>query len=312
MPFGKCFSQVSIWCLLALAGGCADDLKSEQWCGSDEDCQHGYYCNEETALCDQDCIVDEDCPGERICDARGRCVDEGDDTDTEASDTDPCGDSVLLVVDRSDSMEHDGKWQKLISTFDSMLTMFGETTEFGLEVFPDDSCDADYEGTEIDKVCRAPDNMTVDIGPGTAGSIKDSLFDLGNCGGTPTSGALFKAVGVVGGSGGGVQVVLVTDGLPNCNTDLDGSSCECLLDPPGTCDSYPEHCLDLEAAEEAAAELLAAGAPVHVLAYDMAEEKMDVMNQIAAGGGTGQARSCPDEDALGNALASIFESITDC
>ncbi|MFO8072001.1 MAG: hypothetical protein R6V85_09020 [Polyangia bacterium] len=312
MPFDKSFSWMSISCLLAVAGGCADELKSENWCGSNEDCQPGYYCNEETALCDQDCTVDEDCPGESVCDAHGRCVDEDGDTDTEVSDTDPCGDAVLLVVDRSDSMEHENKWQELISTFDSMLTMFGGSTEFGLEVFPDDSCDADYDGTELGKVCRAPDNMTVDIGPGTAGSIKDSLYDLGNCGGTPTSGALFKAAGVVGGSGAGVQIVLVTDGLPNCNTELDGSSCECLFDPPGTCDGYPEHCLDIEAAEEAAAELLAAGSPVHVLAYDMDEDDIGIMDQIAASGGTDQARSCPDEDALGNALASIFESITEC
>lgn len=298
----------------AFATGCGSKPQTAEWCATNDECDPGFYCDPQTGLCDQDCVVDGDCGGDLICDAHGQCVEEVD-TETEDADTDPCGDAVLLVVDRSTSMAADGKWTVLEETVATVLGMFADEIDFGLEVFPDDSCYDAYDdegGTDLDKLCRGPDNLMVDIAAGTASSISDSLDTVGTCGGTPTGPALEKAAVEVEAHGGDVQIVLITDGLPNCNTQIPPDECECLLDEPELCEGSPENCLDLDAALAAAEMALEAGGTVHVLAFDLDDAALAPLHDIASAGGTGEAVHCPDQGGLGYALSEILNGVSDC
>lgn len=277
------------------AGGCGGGPAAADWCSSDEDCDPGYRCDQQTAVC----VPEQD-------------TGSGDsDTDTDA-DTDPCGDPVLLVVDRSRSMHSNGTWNIIVEAVSTVVDSFDQDIDFGLLVFPDDSCTDGYSGTDLGKLCRGPDNTTVDIGPAAANSIHGSLESLGTCGGTPTSGALGKAAQVLGLFGGDTQVVLITDGLPNCNTSISIDDCECLLEAPQTCEGATQHCLDLDLAKERAAEILDLSSAVHVLTFGMNETQQALLDELAAAGGTGVAISFVDDETLDNALYAIFTTITDC
>jgi hypothetical protein len=243
----------------------------------------------------------------------GECVSEQDsDTGDPNPNPDPCGDAVFLVIDRSSSMASDNKWDDLITYLTGSLDYFADGTAYGLEVFPDGSCTDDYEGTELEVVCRGPDNMEVDIADGTVDSIIASLQDLGTCGGTPTSAALTKALTEVAAYDGEVQVVLVTDGAPNCNTDIEEDDCECVSPEPGACVDHPENCLDDADAVAMAEALYNAGAPVHVIAFSVAPQFTDVMHDIAEAGGTEAAIECSAAVGVGNALTEILYTIIEC
>jgi len=306
----------SLFIVVACAGlvSCGDKQETPDWCQTNAECDPGWYCNPNTQLCAQDCTSETDCPDDEICDEAGQCVPEDTDSgsDTETENTDPCGDSVLLIIDRSFSMSNDGKWDPLQAELEDVLATFGGGTEFGLEVFPDNSCPNNYGGTNIDTLCRTPDNMEVDIGAGTTSSILDTLSLLGTCGGTPTTGALQKAHEEIDEYDGQVQVILVTDGAPNCNVDIDYEDCECLLDTPEQCDGHEEHCLDIEEAQAAAEALYGHGSPLHVVIYAFDEDWMGAMDDLASSGGTGAAIQCETAEDVGQAVSQILDSIINC
>jgi hypothetical protein len=293
------------------AAGCGGEPAAGEWCESHADCDPGFYCDPETSLCSQDCVSGTGCPDDLVCNEYGQCVEE-QDTGTGDPDLDPCGDPVLLVVDRSRSMFSSGNWDVIVEAVTAVVDTFDQDVDFGLLVFPDDSCTDGYSGTDLDKLCRGPDNTTVDIGPAAADSIHGSLESLGTCGGTPTSSALGKAAQVLGLLGGNIQLVLITDGLPNCNTSILIDDCECLLEEPQTCEGMTQHCLDLELSKEWAAQLLGLDTAVHVLTFGMTGDQQTLMDELAAAGGTGSAISLIDGESLGAALQTIFATITEC
>jgi hypothetical protein len=297
---------------LAALVGCGEDADPVSWCASDADCPPGEYCSE-SGICSKQCTNDNECQGGEVCNESGQCVPQDTDTgsDTEEN-TDPCGDSVLLIIDRSFSMSNDGKWVPLQDELANVLATFGDGTDYGLEVFPDNSCPNNYSGTNIDTLCRAPDNMEVDIGSNTTASILDTLELLGTCGGTPTTGALEKAYEEISMYPGEVQVILVTDGAPNCNVTIDYDDCECLLDEPEQCDGHEEHCLDIAEARAAAEALDGIGAPVHVVIYAFDEDWMGAMDNLAESGGTGAAIQCETAEDVGQAVSQILDSIINC
>jgi hypothetical protein len=256
------------------------------------------------------CQCDGDWLGVQICDGNGQwgdCDCEGDNPNP-----DPCGDAILFVVDRSSSMDNEDKWDALTATFTDVLGTFGDAAVLGLEVFPDDSCDDEYEGQELSVICRGPDNLLVDIAGGTVQSIIDSITEVGTCGGTPTATALGKALSVVASTSAETRVVLVTDGTPNCNDEIQPDDCECPLEPPELCQGNPAACVDAVATSLAAIQLKEEGAPVHVIAWDTDPAWNQVFNQIAAAGGTSQAEFCDTAEDLASALTEILLSVTDC
>jgi hypothetical protein len=240
------------------------------------------------------------------------CRQDGTWGECDCTNDDPCGDAALLVIDRSGSMGSESKWTEFLVAVEDTLAPFDDHVEMGMVILPDETCDP-TDTQNLTKLCRPPTNVSVDIGSGNLPAIMDKLEMLGTCGGTPTAGALDKALDAVKAAGRETQVILITDGLPNCNLDADGESCDCAVgEPSNYCYEHPEQCIDLQEVARAASDLFLSGAPVHVLGYAIDTEWINVMEVIAAEGGTEESSYCPTVDSLSISLKRIFESIIDC
>lgn len=141
----------------------------------------------------------------------------------------PAVPAVMLVVDRSGSMDLDlagnrgglfgnpltgpRRWAVLRSSLQSTLTQFDELIAFGMVQFPaDDDCGV---------------SATIDLVP-KAGNANEVLarFNRIPGGGTPTAEAVTTAADQLA-AVKGQALVLITDGEPNCNGDLDPLTCDC-------------------------------------------------------------------------------------
>ena len=118
-------------------------------------------------------------------------------------------------------------------------------------------------------------------------------------------------------------VLLITDGLPNCNTTLDANSCTptstaaCGTVPPAqsSCGLGAKDCLDTQATVQAAQQLFAAGVKVFVVGFDstlVAGNNKAVLDGIAAAGGTSSAYVASNQAQLQNVLNTIALNTATC
>jgi len=237
------------------------------------------------------------------------CDENGDWGECLCSDPDPCGDGVVWVIDRSGSMaDPASKWTDFMDVLQIIIDDNNDTVPMGLVMYPDNTCDPE-DTQNVENLCMYPDAVDISVGSGTGQSVWDALDDVETCGGTPTAGALEVALLEVQSSATELQIILITDGLPNCNLDLNPVTCDCIKD---TCIDQPYQCLDSEDTVAAAAALYQIGAPVHVFAYDVETDLMDVMDDMAEAGGSNHAEYCADATDLEISLAQFFETIVDC
>ena len=184
--------------------------------------------------------------------------------------------NVLLVVDKSASMDNDPgdwgetKWNALHTALSSALNQVRGVVSWGLELFPTTAEDTPIPtpcSTPTDRCCEMPGDaeLNVPVGPGslTATEILNQLNNTDPSGGTPTAVALERAHEYyVNGAGADLSgeryVLLATDGAPNCDSEADCSVDTCTLNledaescpPPGDpaavncCANRPEACLD--------------------------------------------------------------------
>jgi hypothetical protein len=178
---------------------------------------------------------------------------------------------------------------------------------FGLMPFPSsvppNECRMVAPATE----CAAPATPHVPPGPLRAPDIAAALSGIGICGSTPTARTLANARSYLTSAPTGhtQYVLLVTDGVPNCNSSLDWHTCTC-LDTETGCADRPEACLDDAASYAALDGLLAAGVQTYVMALGRwAGSDRDVLNNMAVHGGTGHFY--PAEDTA--SILSTFEAI---
>jgi hypothetical protein len=236
----------------------------------------------------------------------------------------PLASNVMLVVDKSGSMtesvtgtgmnctfdgtsgsEYDPrstnpcKWNDLKAAFtdptDGFLTGSGGLARFGLLAFPGEggSC--------------AEGSIVVPVGDDVEPIRRALMSDLVPSGGTPTTAALLEAAGdpLLAGSEPNRQrfVMLLTDGLPNCN-DANAALCsQCRADAaqcsagcrpteePGTCDVVPfdgAACLDEENLVAAVRQLRSQGIVTFVIGFGRDTASSDasgVLNRAAVEGG---------------------------
>lgn len=232
--------------------------------------------------------------------------------------------AVMLVVDRSGSMNFDfagnsggvfgnplsgpRRWAVLKASLEATLTQFDEQVAFGMVQFPgDDSCGV---------------SSSIDLLPkeGNAGEVMRRL-DRTPFGGTPT----FEAVMAAGdqlSSVKGQALVLITDGDPNCNTDLDPKTCDCtspLINFPPEC-SESTACRDAERTTDGLRRLRTErDINTYVVGVGSnAPSVLQALDNMAIAGGVprmGGARSFYDgatEGELREALDAISTRLTRC
>lgn len=294
-----------LWALVA----CADDPNSQEQ-------------NTESGDADADGDTDGDADADGDGDADGDADADGDgdgDTDGDAdSDTAPevCAEQnfeitskmvdILIVLDRSQSMEDSRLWIPMGQALTEVTAATEANVNFGLMTFPftDDDCN--------------PGNLLLDINPLNAAAIARVVGggpdDVGCALGTPTAESLAIAKQYLDAIPDGLEkyVLLANDGAPNCNDSLDPATCRCSVNGVGGCMGQPAWwCLDDANTVAAAADLKAAGYPVYVLGIGDGMEWADVLNDIAAAGGTGEYIPA-DSNQFVEVLLSIVGGIMSC
>jgi hypothetical protein len=145
-------------------------------------------------------------------------------------------------------------------------------------------------------------------GPLRFPDIQAAIDPIAVCGSTPTGATLRNVLAylVSAPTGHAAYVLLVTDGVPNCNSSLDPATCTCLATDPPYCEGYPESCLDDVATYAAIDALLAADFRTYVMALGrwMGSDR-DVLDAMAVHGGT--AHFYPAEDTA--SILTTFEEI---
>jgi hypothetical protein len=230
---------------------------------------------------------------------------------------DPIPPRILLVVDRSGSMNEDAdgftgsKWDAakaaLVGTGadTGVVGQLEQAVEFGLYMYP--------AGSGTDQQCL-PGSINDSISLSNHTDIRSQMSSTGPGGGTPTAPALVTArieLNRLGATGGQRAVILVTDGGPNCNDSLNGSTCRCVADP-SQCQSFSANCLDDANTIAAANQLNQAGFPVFVLGIDGALAFGDVLTRTAQAGGTGNFFGIGSQSALAQTIEDIALRVGSC
>lgn len=216
--------------------------------------------------------------------------------------------NVLIVLDRSNSMYEGSpfgpptvdRWTPAVEALNAATAALDDRVDFGLMLFASDSqCGA---GT-----------VEVPVGPMNASRIASALSGDPRSivqGGTPIAASLRAAQTELASLEGKSYVLLVTDGAPNCASGHNGLSCRCT---GASCFANALNCLDDVAAVAAVEALAAADIGTYVIGYDTGEW-VDVLDRMAAAGGTGRTTHFPvgDRASLESALRDIGGSVVSC
>jgi len=212
--------------------------------------------------------------------------------------------NVMLVVDRSQSMSFpmtnspQTRWDALKSALARYLTDYGTVARMGLMTFPTgDACGAGSVVVDLWTQNDVPADLQ-----GHAATINQRIQSTQPGGVTPTGDSLRQLASYSGLASGRENVILlVTDGLPNCNPnnpnsyDVDATACDCTFSAGQCGGQYTRlSCLDRQGTQTAVRELLAQGIKTAVVGIGtdmLGGTGPQVMNAIASEGGA--ARSCP-------------------
>lgn len=224
---------------------------------------------------------------------------------------------VLILLDRSRSMMYPDclapAWDYWTPATEGIIGIVGsleQSVAFGLGLFPDPEMD----GEDIN--CYGMSSTSNPVRLNNASAIA-AAFEAAPCphGGTPTAPSLDGSLAALGRyvSLRTASILLVTDGAPNCNFDLDHTSCTC-TNPEGDC-FEPFQCLDDVRTYAELDELrLGHGVETHVLGLVGATGRdwAGVMHAMAEHGGTGEAVLVEDPDDVGPVIEELTRQIIPC
>ena len=219
--------------------------------------------------------------------------------------------NVLLVLEKSFSMAGApsswgaAKWDVLKSALHEALTVAPDRFSFGLELFPTSATDTPIAYECAARCCEMPVhaemNVPVLAAAQSVPEILSTLDGTGPAGASPTARALERAydyftLGARGELGGGRYVLLVSDGGPNCNQDLDCEKETCTLNIERTggcsldtefncCYAQPEACLDELDTQASIEELQQVGVSTIVVGLPGSEQYSEQFAGFALAGG---------------------------
>jgi len=250
-------------------------------------------------------------------------------TDTHTITGAPLPPKVMLVVDRSGSMKDDGKWAALQTAFadaqTGLLTTAKDLAVFGLAVFPDPSADGKKQGTCCDgsaNCCPGVVNVALGTSPGdTTEDIRNLLLNvITPVGGTPTTKTLQNVLEEFARQPREPNrqrlVMLLTDGLPNCNPAFSdpcngcvGQCVSCTSTGTSTCTAQPFYgagCLDDTELTSAVRSLKSQDISTFVIGFGTSlatTTATTVLNAAAVAGGLAR----PDPDHRFYAATNLME-----
>jgi hypothetical protein len=237
--------------------------------------------------------------------------------------------TVYFLFDVSGSMAEDidgsTKWALVQGAAAKVVTSLGDFIKAGAAIFPLDATDED------------PCAVGGEIYPPTQGQpikfIEATEFIEPN-GGTPTAATLTSLLPHLQSFPGTTIVVLATDGGPNCNPDAMCTISECTDNiegcvPGETCcsanqnccapngQSGPLNCVDEGPTVAAVAAVAAAGIPVYVIGVPGSGPYGEVLQAMAAAGGTATPTApgyyaITDLTTLSSTLLSIAAGSLSC
>jgi hypothetical protein len=237
--------------------------------------------------------------------------------------------TVMFVLDRSASMDNrlveenwnsPRRWVALTNGLESTLTSIESNVRIGALLFPsnDTICGVDTEVSLAPEFNNAERLIALMHMPENAPG-----------GGTPTAAAIDVAATALLGMRTSKQaraLVLATDGVPDCNDQLDPADCRC-TEPDGTCHDAPQ-CLDDYATNQRIEYYASKQIPTYVLGLQSESEgtnakrwnamAADVLNAMAQKGGRPQTNSAQkyyaarSEAELNNALSAISGLVGAC
>lgn len=239
----------------------------------------------------------------------------------------PCSElPVLFIVqDKSGSMNFapDGstatssnpsKWTIARSVVPALASDFSNRFRFGAAMYPRDT--TTFNCTTGTVVSNINTNAAL-IGTAYNAAVPG--------GGTPTAASLQLVRSHLASQNLSTPayVLLITDGLPNCNTSLDANTCTptstaaCGTVPPAqsSCGLGAKDCLDTQATVTAATQLRNAGVKVFVVGFDstlVAGNNKAVLDAIASAGGTTSAYVANNQAQLQSVLNTIALNTATC
>lgn len=233
----------------------------------------------------------------------------------------PCSElPVLFIVqDKSGSMDKapDGspatgsvpsKWVTAQQVVPTLALQFSNRFRFGAAMYPGATSTFNCTtGAVVAPVSGSPSGIQSAYAGNVAG------------GGTPTATSLQMTRSYLQGLHltTPAYVLLITDGLPNCNLGLNPGTCTATT--PGcahdACQLGAKDCLDDNASVQAAAQLFAAGIKVYVVGFDTAltaGNNKAVLDAIAQAGGTSSAYVATNQAQLTSTLNTIALNTATC
>lgn len=272
--------------------------------------------------------------------------------DADVEPTGPCGDQSIpatanppnlsFIIDHSASMGEElggsglSKYENARIALSHVLKAIGHRVNYGAAIFP---------GLDGATGCEAGDQL-MKVAPGdppsyarddkTGPRLRDLLSRLtiaGVDGGTPVAATLNAMLPVLAELSGETYVVLVTDGAPNCNRELECGPSGCIpnieglslggiacndgyncCEPSSQLPTANLSCVDDDASVAAVAALRDAGISTFVVGMPGSEPYVELLNAMAETGGTardGALKYYPVDDTveLEESLKAIAASV---
>lgn len=151
------------------------------------------------------------------------------DPDCRQPDGGTCGlraDGVTMG-DACDTSVCPTRWSDMQSAMHTFLSGSGTVARMGLSFFPIDQVCGPSQSVDVAVNTSADDTASMQQ---TADAIDSAIATKTPGGGTPSNASLTFAGGALAATAGEDRnqfVLLLTDGLPNCNPNLDPSTCTC-------------------------------------------------------------------------------------